>query len=241
MAYSPEDQDMKKALESLDVKKYYEDSNSTSTSNNALTESFLSRLYTHYYTSADAKVFISGSSNIVNIDKIVGIGYDYSITSAPIYTLGLSEPAFYSRGNSLGQGMLLLPFVDNLYLKSMLQFAFGEAVPMDLQKSTLSELEGGSVDWSKASDSDFRTFATSAITNSVKERIVDIGTISSLFDIMIVLDNTNSYYLSEPKALVLKGCKLVGESMDLSSSQDGLVSTGYKFYFKKIEETNLYG
>ena len=74
----------------------------------------LLKLYEYYFTGTDVKVFLSDpiTGKSVYVDLLNGIGYDYNLSSIPVYTLGTGTPTFFSKGNSLGQGMMVVPFKD---------------------------------------------------------------------------------------------------------------------------------
>lgn len=186
----------------------------------------LLKLYEYYFTGTDVKVFLSDTvtGKSVYVDLLNGIGYDYNLSSIPVYTLGTGTPTFFSKGNSLGQGMMVVPFKDDQYLKAMLQYIFEEPYTISFPKESAS--------LKSLSDEEYRSLASKRSKNN--RGIVSIGTISRLFDIKIVLDNSTPFYDASPKIIVLKGCKMVGESLDVSSSQDKIIQQAYKFYFKEI-------
>ena len=191
----------------------------------------LSRLYEYFFTAADVKVFLTvpGKSQFVNIDLLTGIGYDYNVSSIPIYTLGSSAPTFFSKGNTLGQGMFVIPFKNEQYLKVMLQHIFEEASTISLVNNTVTIKD--------YNDDQFRKMSQAHAKNTEKQDAynINIGTVYSNFDIMIVLDNTSPFYSSTSSSIFLKGCKITGESFEVSSSQDQALQQGYKFYFKTLE------
>lgn len=190
----------------------------------------LLKLYDYYFTATDVKVFLEDplTGKQVYLDLLNGVGYDYNLSSIPIYTVGSSLPTFFSKGNFLGQGMLVVPFKDEQYLKVMLQYIFEEAstVVAPRQSSSIKDM----------TDEQFRA---SRKTNGKNTDVISIGSITKLFDIKIVLDNSNSFYDSSPKIVLLKGCKILGESLDVSSSQDKIIQQGYKFYFKEIKRVQI--
>ena len=194
--------------------------------------SSLSSLYTSYHTGSDVKIFLQGKV-MIHADLIAGIGYDYNISSIPIYTLGSSLPSFFSKGNALGQGMLVLPFKDEQYLKAMLQYIFEE------DSTTVTPVFSRNL--KELSDNEFMQEQKKRIQERTKSNgyNIDIGSINSLFNITISLDASSPFYSENVKLITLVGCKITGESMDISSSQDKIVQQAYKFYFKTIERVTL--
>lgn len=187
----------------------------------------LQSIYSYYFTSANAKVFFSHkeTGKIVNADLLTGIGYDYNTSSVPVYTLGSSKPAFFSKGNFLGQGMFVVSFKDEQYLKAMLQYTFGETkTTANPRESTFSK---------QMSDEAFKAKSKLSLSATTSTNI-NIGDILSLFDIKIFLNNSTPDHVSTPKTIILRDCKITGESLELSSSQDRVLQQGYKFYFKDI-------
>lgn len=193
--------------------------------------SSLLKLYEYYFTATDVKVFLSDptTGKQVYVDLANGIGYDYNVSSIPIYTVGSSVPTFFSKGNFLGQGMLVVPFKDEQYLKVMLQHIFEE------ESTVIQPRE--SIGIKDMTDAEFRAKRIKASKKHVAN--INIGSITKPFDIKIVLDNSSSFYDASPKIILLESCKITGESLDVSSSQDKIVQQGYKFYFKEIKRVQI--
>ena len=63
-------------------------------------------MYDQYFTGSDVNIYLRypNTDKQVHIDKAIGIGYNHSMSSVPIYVLGNVDPAFFSRGNSLLKG-----------------------------------------------------------------------------------------------------------------------------------------
>ena len=189
---------------------------------------YLSRLYEHYYSAVDCTVFLVNKSNgkTVQVDLITGIGYDYNVSSIPVYTVGSRFPAFFTNGNSLGTGTMVLPFKSEKYLKLMLQYLFSED---DSDTTTQKEV----VDPATATDYQFirNQYQPTAVVSD--EEIVDIGSILSLVDIKIVFNNSNAFYNDDSdKIIVLRDCKFISENLEALSTRDGTIQHGYKFLFK---------
>lgn len=191
----------------------------------------LASAYEYYFTSSDAKIFITNpdTNKIMHLDKVIGIGYSGDVTSVPIYTIGSTTPSFFSRGNFLGQGMLVLPFFDERYLKTSLQYVFDELPG----KTSVPIATVQNQDPSKMTDEYFKLNMLSVISGG-QGGVTNISSILSEFDITIVLDNSTPFKNSTSKGITLKGVKLISDTMEINSQQDGIVQLAYKFYFKDI-------
>ena len=187
---------------------------------------YLSRLYEHYYSSVDCKVFLVNNvdGKSVQVDLITGIGYDYNVSSIPVYTIGSRFPAFFTGGNSLGTGSMVLPFKSEKYLKAMLQYLFSEETPSNSQQQ---------IDPTTASDNEFKLNQYKPISVVSAEEIVDVGSVVSLVDIKIIFNNSNAFYNDDSdKIIILRDCKFISDNLEVLSTRDGTVQHGYKFLFK---------
>ena len=187
---------------------------------------YLSRLYEHYYSSVDCKVFLVNNvdGKSVQVDLITGIGYDYNVSSIPVYTVGSRFPAFFTSGNSLGTGSMVLPFKSEKYLKAMLQYLFSEETPSTSQQQ---------IDPTTASDNEFKLNQYKPISVVSAEEIVDVGSVVSLVDIKIIFNNSNAFYNDDSdKIIILRDCKFISDNLEVLSTRDGTIQHGYKFLFK---------
>lgn len=187
---------------------------------------YLSRLYEHYYSSVDCKVFLVNNvdGKSVQVDLITGIGYDYNVSSIPVYTIGSRFPAFFTGGNSLGTGSMVLPFKSEKYLKAMLQYLFSEETPSTPQQQ---------IDPTTASDNEFKLNQYKPISVVSTEEIVDVGSVVSLVDIKIIFNNSNAFYNDDSdKTIILRDCKFISDNLEVMSTRDGTIQHGYKFLFK---------
>ena len=187
---------------------------------------YLSRLYEHYYSSVDCKVFLVNNvdGKSVQVDLITGIGYDYNVSSIPVYTIGSRFPAFFTGGNSLGTGSMILPFKSEKYLKAMLQYLFSEETSSTPQQQ---------IDPTTASDNEFKLNQYKPISVVSTEEIVDVGSVVSLVDIKIIFNNSNAFYNDDSdKIIILRDCKFISDNLEVLSTRDGTVQHGYKFLFK---------
>ena len=193
---------------------------------------YLSRLYEHYYSSVDCKVFLVNNvdGKSVQVDLITGIGYDYNVSSIPVYTVGSRFPAFFTSGNSLGTGSMVLPFKSEKYLKAMLQYLFSEETPSNSQQQ---------IDPTTASDNEFKLNQYKPISVVSTEEIVDVGSVVSLVDIKIIFNNSNAFYNDDSdKIIILRDCKFISDNLEVLSTRDGTVQHGYKFLFKTTATGN---
>ena len=187
---------------------------------------YLSRLYEHYYSSVDCKVFLVNNvdGKSVQVDLITGIGYDYNVSSIPVYTIGSRFPAFFTGGNSLGTGSMILPFKSEKYLKAMLQYLFSEETSSTPQQQ---------IDPTTASDNEFKLNQYKPISVVSTEEIVDVGSVVSLVDIKIIFNNSNAFYNDDSdKIIILRDCKFISDNLEVLSTRDGTIQHGYKFLFK---------
>lgn len=92
----------------------------------------LLQMYDTYFTASNVKVYLQNrfTGKMVQVDTATGIGYSYNVSSVPIHVLGARTPAYFSRGNGVGQGTLVTVFKDPLYMKAMLKFIFDEDMPL---------------------------------------------------------------------------------------------------------------
>ena len=193
---------------------------------------YLSRLYEHYYSSVDCKVFLINNvdGKSVQVDLITGIGYDYNVSSIPVYTLGSRFPAFFTNGNSLGTGSMILPFKSEKYLKAMLQYLFSEETPSTPQQQ---------IDPTTASDNEFKLNQYKPISVVSTGEIVDVGSVVSLVDIKIIFNNSNAFYNDDSdKIIILRDCKFISDNLEVLSTRDGTIQHGYKFLFKTTATGN---
>lgn len=193
---------------------------------------YLSRLYEHYYSSVDCKVFLVNNvdGKSVQVDLITGIGYDYNVSSIPVYTVGSRFPAFFTSGNSLGTGSMILPFKSEKYLKAMLQYLFSEETPSTPQQQ---------IDPTTASDNEFKLNQYKPISVVSTEEIVDVGSVVSLVDIKIIFNNSNAFYNDDSdKIIILRDCKFISDNLEVLSTRDGTIQHGYKFLFKTTATGN---
>lgn len=202
------------------------DSEAISQEDNKNSLTYLSRLYEHYYSSVDCKVFLVNNvdGKSVQVDLITGIGYDYNVSSIPVYTVGSRFPAFFTSGNSLGTGSMILPFKSEKYLKAMLQYLFSEETPSTPRQQ---------IDPNTASDNEFKLNQYNPISVVSAEEIVDVGSVVSLVDIKIIFNNSNAFYNDDSdKIIILRDCKFISDNLEVLSTRDGTIQHGYKFLFK---------
>lgn len=194
----------------------------------------LSRLYDYYYTSADVKVWlVSDTGRRVMVDLLAGIGYNFNVNTVPVYTIGSRFPVFFTRGNVIGNGALMVPFKNAFYLKNMLQYIFDEYTPTPEERDA-SRAEDKAIE--NMTDEEIEHFKAKSYRGT---DIIDIGAVVSTFDIEIRFDNSNAFQRDGYKSnIVLKDCKLVGDSTDVASARDGALHQSYNFLFRNVISTS---
>lgn len=190
----------------------------------------LTKLYDYYHSASDVKIFFVSpdTGRMVNVDKIMGLGYTGEVAASPVYTLGKSTPAFFSKGNFLGHGMFTIPFIDERFLKTSLQYIFDEVPDKPSYGDSLIDIDPGSM-----TDEQFRDFRASS--DLIDMNVISIGSVISEFDIIITLDNSTPFHSEYTKSITLKGVKLTSDSFEVNSQSEGVLQNAYRFYFKDIK------
>lgn len=208
-------------------------------------------MYNRYYTSSDVKVYFtnSRSTRIINVDTSLGINYSLRQTSSPIYSLGSREIQFYSHGNTIGSGSLVLAFTDEEYLKYCLDYVASDSI-----STTYGDLDTGLSNDVITSQFDMGKYTSKRIGNQPNEvlrqmekanfipasevegeqRLISIGAIRPLFDILIYINNETVIHGSDSKIIRLAGCKIITDSSGSNSLQDSANMVSYNFMFKDI-------
>lgn len=190
-------------------------------------------MYDQYYTGSDVNVYLYYplTDRRVHIDKALGIGYNHSMSSAPVYVLGNVDPAFFTRGNSLIQGNLDLAFKSIKYLKTGINYL--------LNKSNLNSEKAELI--AKAKNKTITKQETIRLGKLQNETITDMSTISisqifHLFEIIIEFNNTNSNSTGETSSIVLEGIKFTNEAMNIYSTEESALVDRISFLGKNVRE-----
>lgn len=187
--------------------------------------------YTTYYSSSDAQIFFtsSDSSNTIKIDTTIGIAYNVNQTSTPIYDLGSRTAKYFSIGNTVCNGLLMIAFTDEEYIKACIQYVTGGIKEVEQSIGSLYGIK-------KVSNKAFKDKALQQFTNtSPNSSITSIGAINTPFDIKIYLNNETISTSSDTKIISMRDVKLVTDKMEINSNADSYLTQGYSFLFKDIE------
>lgn len=190
-------------------------------------------MYDHYFTGSDVNVYLyyQPTDRRVHIDKALGIGYNHSMSTAPVYVLGNVDPAFFTRGNSLIQGNLDIAFKSVKYLKTGINY---------LLNKTNAEAEKQAL-ISKHKKKKLSKEEISRLSNLQSQVITDMTTISisqifHLFDLIIEFDNTNSNTDGARSSIVLEGVKFASESLNVYSTEESSLVDRFSFLAKNVRE-----
>lgn len=186
-------------------------------------------MYKTFYTSSDIQLYITSRdhSKQIKLDSAISIAYNIFQTSNPIYSLGNRKAQFYSQGNTVANGILSLAFQDEEALKYAIDYVSGE-------ENSLGSHTSGRLGHKK-SNADFKESATVSFKIEDDKRLISIGAIQPLINIKLYINNESAIRGSDTKVLCFSDVKIVGEGMQSSSSQDGILSLVYRFNFKDIE------
>lgn len=189
-------------------------------------------MYQHYYTSADVTVdlYCPSTSKRVNLDTAIGIAYNENVSSVPVYTLGNSIPAFYSKGNSLVQGQIDLVFTGTDYLvtvlEELLNVTFNEKITT-VSKSTKQE-GTNPLDLNLMTDEELLTYKESM-------KVVPLASPRSLVDLLIPLEvivtfnNTNATMDGNTTTTRIEHVKFYSKAKGVSSQDDVNLVTRLSF------------
>lgn len=193
-------------------------------------------MYDHYYTGSDVNIYLRypATDRQVHIDKAVGIGYNHSMSSVPIYILGNVDPAFFSRGNSLIQGNLDLAFKSVKYLQAGIRHILNKSDLISERDRLRKKAETKN---SRITDQEvmrLNQLQTMAITDM---STISISQIFELFEIIIEYDNTNSNDTGTGRSgIVLEGIKFTSEGMSIRSTEESALVDRYTFLAKNVRE-----
>ena len=195
----------------------------------------MSNIYDMYFTGSDVTIdFVYGNSQ-VTIDKAVGIGFKHSISTMPVYGLGSSIPAFFSRGNSLVSGQLDLAFKTNKYISTGLNYLFG-IDDSNKRDSRLSELKAKFSKSPKSmSTKEIEEYSSLNAEYAYLNTTESILSIPKLFDIHINISNANALRDDELKTIIIKGVRFNEQSFTAHSADEGILVDRYSFIAKTIQ------
>lgn len=187
------------------------------------------KLYDTYYSASDVNVYLeyTVTGRRVHIDKAIGIGFSHSMSSAPIYTLGNVQPAFFSRGNSLVQGNLDLAFKSTAYLQAGIKYLLNQTGLENEQEKLLATASQRNLTKTEVN----RLFELQTQSLSTMATI-SISQIFNLFNIIIEFNNTNATTDGVSSRLVIEGVKFTGQAMGVNSSEESALVDRYTFLAK---------
>lgn len=190
-------------------------------------------MYDNYYTGSDVNVYLYYplTDKRVHIDKAMGIGYNHSISTAPVYILGNGDPAFFTRGNSLVQGNLDLAHKSIKYLKTGISYLLSKADLND-EKADL---------YIKVRDNTASKEEMLRYGQLQNELITDMSTISISeifheFELIIEFNNTNSNKTGVTESVVLEGLKFNSSSTNVYSTEESVLVDRFTFMAKNLRE-----
>ena len=187
--------------------------------------------YDHYFTSVDANVYLEYTpTNLrVHLDKCIGIGYNHSMSSLPVYTLGNVEPTFFTRGNSLVQGNLDLAFKSTKYLQTGLKHLLKISSYKAERDTLLEKATAGTA----TADEMIKLSDLQRITVNDIESI-SLASIRSLFNIIIEFNNENSSMDGTSSTLTLKDVIFTSFGGAVQSAQENILIDRYSFMAKNV-------
>lgn len=208
-------------------------------------------MYQNYYSSSDVQLYFSSldHTQIIKVDTALSIGYSLRQSSSPIYSLGSRLPAFYSQGNTIGNGTITLAFTDEEYLKYCLDYVASADTSLTYldtntgnnstqvnEASTLTNRHSSSQLGRLTSNASFIAAANASAYNvSGTKRVISIGAIRPLFNIKMYINNETAIRGSDSKVINLAGVKIVNESFSAASTTDSPLMISYNFLFKDLE------
>lgn len=209
-------------------------------------------MYQRFYTSSDIQLWLSNSTigaNSIKLDTAISISYSLQQTSSPIYSLGSRHAQFFSHGNTIGVGTLTLAFTDEEYFKACVDYVGGKNLDYhysdptglynNVETPTPVEATFSSAKINKITNADLRASkrkSTQSATNvtSAYHRLISIGSIRAVFDILLYINNESAIEASDSKVIRLRDVKIVGDSLSSDSIHDAPLTITYKFLFKDV-------
>lgn len=189
----------------------------------------MSKLYDHYFTASDVNIYLyySVTGRRVHIDKAIGIGFNHSMSSAPVYVLGMSDPAFFTRGNSLVQGNLDLAFKSSKYLQTGINYLLNKGGVENEQEQILSTASKRNL-----TETEVNRLFTLQTQSQSDMSTTSISSLYNEFDIIIEFNNTNATTAGVASFITLKNVKFTSEAMAIHSSEESTLVDRYTFLAK---------
>lgn len=190
-------------------------------------------MYDNYYTGSDVNVYLYYplTDKRVHIDKAMGIGYNHSISTAPVYILGNGDPAFFTRGNSLVQGNLDLAHKSIKYLKTGISYLLSKADLNDEKADLYIKVRDNTA--SKEEVLRYGKLQNELITDMTT---ISISEIFHEFELIIEFNNTNSNKTGVTESVVLEGLKFNSSSTNVYSTEESVLVDRLTFMAKNLRE-----
>ena len=190
-------------------------------------------MYDNYYTGSDVNVYLYYplTDKRVHVDKAMGIGYNHSISTAPVYILGNGDPAFFTRGNSLVQGNLDLAHKSIKYLKIGITYLLSKADLNDEKADLYIKVRGNTA--SKEEVLRYGQLQNELITDMTT---ISISEIFHDFELIIEFNNTNSNKTGVTESVVLEGLKFNSSSTNVYSTEESVLVDRLTFMAKNLRE-----
>ena len=190
-------------------------------------------MYDNYYTGSDVNVYLYYplTDKRVHIDKAMGIGYNHSISTAPVDILGNGDPAFFTRGNSLVQGNLDLAHKSIKYLKTGISYLLSKADLNDEKADLYIKVRDNSA--SKEEVLRYGQLQNELITDMTT---ISISEIFHEFELIIEFNNTNSNKTGVTESVVLEGLKFNSSSTNVYSTEESVLVDRLTFMAKNLRE-----
>ena len=183
-------------------------------------------LYDFYYTASDVNIYLryAPTDRQVHIDKALGIGYTHTMSSAPVYGLGVVDPLFFSRGNSLVQGSIDIAFKSPKYLQAAVNYLIKTSSTLNEQQQLLGKKN-------RTKDEVLRLNALQSSTQTAMTS-TSISQIFNIFEIIIVFNNTNATTDGVSHEVKLEGVRFTSEGFQTHTGTEGVLSNRYTFLAK---------
>ena len=190
-------------------------------------------MYDNYYTGSDVNVYLYYplTDKRVHVDKAMGIGYNHSISTAPVYILGNGDPAFFTRGNSLVQGNLDLAHKSIKYLKTGISYLLSKADLNDEKADLYVKIRDNTA--SKEEVLRYGKLQNELITDMTT---ISISEIFHDFELIIEFNNTNSNKTGVTESVVLEGLKFNSSSTNIYSTEESVLVDRLTFMAKNLRE-----
>lgn len=190
-------------------------------------------MYDNYYTGSDVNVYLYYplTDKRVHVDKAMGIGYNHSISTAPVYILGNGDPAFFTRGNSLVQGNLDLAHKSIKYLKTGINYLLSKSDLNDEKADLYIKIRDNTA--SKEEVLRYGKLQNELITDMTT---ISISEIFHDFELIIEFNNTNSNKTGVTESVVLEGLKFNSSSTNVYSTEESVLVDRLTFMAKNLRE-----